>query len=504
MAAGGGACSPLEREVRVTRGELRNLRQQIDKAVRVHKKSIDDLRSFLSDIKREQIQDSATTGNQDAEMPFCLEKGNIGTVPIGFLESCFSVKNATPRQPTICSLSRARLKISKAVFTNPEHSLIGLDQFSHVWIVFIFHKNGHQSCKAKVKPPRLNGLKTGVFSTRSPHRPNAIGLTLAKLDRIEGDTVCLSGIDMIEGTPVLDIKPYIPDYDTPRCDASSDGKDSQFNKDIVLDEQFQTVTNPVTGEYIDEGQVDTNGTSEVGGGCFAELGPNPPIYGTHSITNRSGEVLHGEDQHLTKVEEIPLGCELKCEKDNQFAATKEAGVDQSFFLTVEKIRHQLIHSDIATESTDRGKVISMELKDAGTTMYHQYQHQPKTSSSAGQDLGNEPCISTVAAWVKESPVSSLDVRFTPYAEKDLEQFQAPDKADPGKTSLKHFQSIEEARSAIMAILSADPRSVYRRKQCQDQLFYFTLDSAHITCWFGGAFAEILRIKPVKEKKFVTE
>lgn len=54
-------------------------------------------------------------------------------------------------------------------------------------ILFVFHKNGHLSCKAKVQPPRLNGAKTGVFSTRSPHRPNAIGLTLAKLEKVEGN-----------------------------------------------------------------------------------------------------------------------------------------------------------------------------------------------------------------------------------------------------------------------------------------------------------------------------
>uniref|UniRef100_F1SSG8 tRNA methyltransferase O n=1 Tax=Sus scrofa TaxID=9823 RepID=F1SSG8_PIG len=114
-----------------------------------------------------------------------LETGNLLTEPIGYLESCFLAKNGTPRQPTICSHSRACLRIRKSIFNNPEHSLMGLEQFSHVWILFVFHKNGHLSCKAKVQPPRLNGAKTGVFSTRSPHRPNAIGLTLAKLEKVE-------------------------------------------------------------------------------------------------------------------------------------------------------------------------------------------------------------------------------------------------------------------------------------------------------------------------------
>ena len=76
------------------------------------------------------------------------------------MESCFLAKNGTPRQPTICSHSRACLRIRKSIFNNPEHSLMGLEQFSHVWILFVFHKNGHLSCKAKVQPPRLNGANT--------------------------------------------------------------------------------------------------------------------------------------------------------------------------------------------------------------------------------------------------------------------------------------------------------------------------------------------------------
>ena len=71
-------------------------------------------------------------------------------------------------------------------------------------------------------------------------------------------------------------------------------------------------------------------------------------------------------------------------------------------------------------------------------------------------------------------------------------------AGVGQASFKYFQSAEEARHAIEAVLSADPRSVYRRKLCQDRLFYFTVDTAHVTCWFGDGFAEVLRIKPASE------
>ncbi|XP_029622192.1 tRNA (adenine(37)-N6)-methyltransferase isoform X1 [Salmo trutta] len=185
------------------------------------------LQSALTHIGQSRSPKSQPRPQVDLETQNSLEKGTIQTVPIGYISSCFSVKNGTPRQPTICGPSRATLQIQQSVFNNPEHSLVGLDNYSHVWVIFLFHKNGHLSYKAKVKPPRLNGQRVGVYSTRSPHRPNALGLTLAKLDRVTGDTLHLSEIDMIEGTPVLDIKPYISDYDSPhsRLDIDTDTYD---------------------------------------------------------------------------------------------------------------------------------------------------------------------------------------------------------------------------------------------------------------------------------------
>ncbi|CAL1290993.1 unnamed protein product [Larinioides sclopetarius] len=136
--------------------------------------------------------------------------------PVGFISSCFKTKNGIPRQPSLCLAAKGTLTIEKRIFSNPEHSLIGLKEFSHIWILFVFHENGsHTAVKAKVHPPRLNGTSVGVFSTRSPHRPCPIGLSLTKLDKIEGSTLFLSGIDLLDGTPVLDIKPYIPLYDIP-------------------------------------------------------------------------------------------------------------------------------------------------------------------------------------------------------------------------------------------------------------------------------------------------
>ena len=136
--------------------------------------------------------------------------------PIGYMKSCYVEKNGTPRQPSISSVSKGSLTIQKSIFNNPDHSIEGLAAFSHVWLLFVFHLNKDKSVKAKVKPPRLNGSKSGVFSTRSPHRPNPIGLTLAKLTKVDKDTLYLTGIDIVDGTPIIDVKPYITIYDQPQ------------------------------------------------------------------------------------------------------------------------------------------------------------------------------------------------------------------------------------------------------------------------------------------------
>ncbi|XP_036368675.1 tRNA (adenine(37)-N6)-methyltransferase-like isoform X2 [Octopus sinensis] len=134
---------------------------------------------------------------------------------IGYMQTLFKFKNGTPRQAGICQQARGTLTIDKSIFNNPEHSLEGLQDFSHAWIIFVFHKNNNAYFKAKVRPPRLDGRRIGLFATRAPYRPNPIGLTLAKIEKITGASIHFSGIDLLDGTPVLDVKPYIPQYDCP-------------------------------------------------------------------------------------------------------------------------------------------------------------------------------------------------------------------------------------------------------------------------------------------------
>lgn len=128
--------------------------------------------------------------------------------PIGFLKSCYPDKFGVPRQSGLVKKAYSELKI-KAEF-QPEISLKGLEGYSHLWIQFVFHLNSSARFHAKVHPPRLEGESIGVFATRSPHRPNPIGLSLVEIVEIKNDTLVLAGADLVDGTPVLDIKPYLP------------------------------------------------------------------------------------------------------------------------------------------------------------------------------------------------------------------------------------------------------------------------------------------------------
>src|SRR5690606_14624610 len=90
-------------------------------------------------------------------------------------------------------------------------AVAGLEQVSHVWLLFLFHQALEDQPRLRVRPPRLGGNRMmGVFATRSTHRPNGIGQSVVKLDKVEPNRLLLSGIDLLDGTPILDIKPYVP------------------------------------------------------------------------------------------------------------------------------------------------------------------------------------------------------------------------------------------------------------------------------------------------------
>jgi tRNA-Thr(GGU) m(6)t(6)A37 methyltransferase TsaA len=130
---------------------------------------------------------------------------------IGTIHSCFPDKFGIPRQPGLAPHATATL-----TFCSPYDQadmVRNLADYSHLWIQFIFHAHVGKGWKPLVRPPRLGGnTKSGVWATRSPFRPNPIGLSVVKLEHIEFTPILrlyLRGIDLLDNTPVLDIKPYL-------------------------------------------------------------------------------------------------------------------------------------------------------------------------------------------------------------------------------------------------------------------------------------------------------
>jgi len=187
---------------------------------------------------------------------WCDKNGNLFH-SIGFAETPFPDRRGTPRQGRLAPATRGVIRLNK----NLHAALQGVETYSHMWILFVFNDNtsatkrvlgpkGGQkggslaalvctqeedgqpsprvretvstdqywaSAKAfiKVSPPSMQGGKIGVFATRSPHHPNPIGLTLVRVERVDAAAACIyvSGIDLLNGTPVLDVKPYVPSFD---------------------------------------------------------------------------------------------------------------------------------------------------------------------------------------------------------------------------------------------------------------------------------------------------
>jgi len=136
---------------------------------------------------------------------------------IATIRSCYPERFGIPRQAGLVKSARASI-VFEATSDN-ELAVRDIESFSHLWVVFVFHKQNYSGFKPLVQPPRLGGKKSiGVYATRSPNRPNPIGLSAVPLERVEyGVTEILLHIqagDFLDGTPVLDIKPYVPFADS--------------------------------------------------------------------------------------------------------------------------------------------------------------------------------------------------------------------------------------------------------------------------------------------------
>ena len=135
--------------------------------------------------------------------------------PIAFARSPYKERYGAPHQASVIRGTReareavGRLELAAGI---PSESLLHLDGFDYVWAIYVLHLN--RGYKPLVRPPRTPDTAHGVFATRAPHRPNPIGLSALRIVRIEPRTVVVSGLDLLDGTPILDLKPYLPYADS--------------------------------------------------------------------------------------------------------------------------------------------------------------------------------------------------------------------------------------------------------------------------------------------------
>ena len=134
--------------------------------------------------------------------------------PIGVMKCDYCSRYETPRQGVLGESIKGVIELNPGC--NYEQALSHLDGFSHIWVIFLFHLNETtRPARPMVRPPRHAGRqKVGVFATRSPHRPNPIGMSCLKLKEISGRRLYVSGLDILDGSPILDIKPYLPYSDS--------------------------------------------------------------------------------------------------------------------------------------------------------------------------------------------------------------------------------------------------------------------------------------------------
>ena len=152
---------------------------------------------------------------------------------IATIRTDFPTKFGIPRQSGIVESLKAVI-VFEPEYRNPD-ALRGLEEFSHIWLIWQFSKSVRKQWSPTVRPPRLGGnTRMGVFATRSPFRPNPIGLSSVRLEGIDlhtpdGPVLYVSGADLMDGTPIYDIKPYLP-YADSTVQSSAPSMDQEWNK----------------------------------------------------------------------------------------------------------------------------------------------------------------------------------------------------------------------------------------------------------------------------------
>merc|ERR1719264_131022 len=356
--------------------------------------------------------------------------------PIGHVKSVFQGKSGTPRQSGLSKHARASLTVNRAHFNNPDHSLPGLEGFSHVWLLWVFHADSGVAIKAKVAPPRLGGVRVGVFSTRSPHRPANIGLTLAKVEHVKGDTITMSGIDLIDGTPVLDIKPYIPAYD-------------------AVDRSIE--------DLAEEGEIDVEEAEE------------------EKTSDKISENDQRADELLQRLQAGEEGIKVRPVGEVEH---RENLLDFVNWATGGSTAERAMKSTSSCESPSSSK--SGQAKDTSSMESNQTLLGGELGSS-GETESQAKTQVYVPEWIA-NPDADLMVVFSSRAEQDLDNIDL--------SPCNWLRSAQELRGLVTDMMRADPRSVYRKNRGSDRLYFTSVDTVHVTAWYDDSLGgmEVLRLR----------
>ncbi|WP_286235630.1 tRNA (N6-threonylcarbamoyladenosine(37)-N6)-methyltransferase TrmO [Thalassotalea sediminis] len=180
---------------------------------------------------------------------------NYQFTPIGKVHSPYKEKFAIPRQPGLVTAAKGTIELINN--DNQLDMCRGLNDFSHVWVLFVFHQTVEQGWKPLIRPPRLGGnKKIGVLASRSTFRPNPIGMSVLSLDNLIYDKdkcwLHVTGLDLLDGTPVLDIKPYVPYSDAvPSACASYAEKAPNNSLSVVFNNKADVALTKVQAQYPD-------------------------------------------------------------------------------------------------------------------------------------------------------------------------------------------------------------------------------------------------------------
>ncbi|XP_014218577.1 tRNA (adenine(37)-N6)-methyltransferase isoform X2 [Copidosoma floridanum] len=482
------------------RKEINNLRQQIKSLRYVHERDVISIKrllglctsgfvSFSEDSIPSDLSSTIVRNNEPSTSK--TDNDEVLTIqPIGTISTWFPSKRGTPRQPVVCGRVPGKLTLFKNVLTNPQHALEGLEEFSHMWILFHFHKNEPGHIRAKVAPPRLNGNRTGVFSTRSPHRPCPIGLSLVKIIKVEDNVIYFEGVDMVDQTPVVDIKPYIPHYDNPMyiekalqsADEATVHNDNAatLNVSSSLSSSTSLLTNVSRDEQLalrlqaEEFQRNMNfenvydnqqNSNVLEDDELAEIisnrtNLNPISYETGSLE------INDNDEHSLRNSRLLDGADgpsAVCGTDLDVISRRALSLrlDDSSSSS-SPIRMGVREAPDGEEGLELPQLNSVQTSDGDSNASIQ-----STSRQANDSIVEENV--RVPDWITRPEVSPLSVVFN---ERSLQQLReiVNDKAD-------------EKRRAVENILKEDPRSVYLRQRYGNQFYTFLIHDLHITCKF---------------------